>query len=243
MRERLFVFWKAKQVSEINWQQIRADYEAGMSLRALQAKYGVSKSAIGERKFKERWDSPGRTPNRTESRTAPTVRPTQNENPTPQKEEGLSTKDRQRLFLEAYAVHANIMLSARAAGIHRSTVYDWQEHDEDFAFAFNLAKEDAKDTLKAEIFRRAKEGWEEPVYQFGQYAGTVRKYSDTLLIFHAKMLMPEYRDKSTVDVNANVNTHVSGALTLTRGDLRQLSDEELAQVKALLAAAKARKEG
>ncbi len=227
MRERLFVFWKAKQVSEINWQQIRADYEAGMSLRALQAKYGVSKSAIGERKFKERWDSPGRTPNRTESRTAPTVRPTQNENPTPQKEEGLSTKDRQRLFLEAYAVHANIMLSARAAGIHRSTVYDWQEHDEDFAFAFNLAKE----------------GWEEPVYQFGQYAGTVRKYSDTLLIFHAKMLMPEYRDKSTVDVNANVNTHVSGALTLTRGDLRQLSDEELAQVKALLAAAKARKEG
>jgi len=226
-------------VSDTNWTAIRADYEAGLSLRALQAKYGVSKSVIGERKHKEQWDGPARTKSRTETRTSPPVRPVANENPTPQKE-GLSTKDRQRLFLDAYAVHANIKLSAEAAGIHRSTVYDWQEHDEDFAFAFNLAKEDARDTLRAEIFRRAKEGWDEPVYQFGQYAGTVRKYSDTLLIFHAKMLMPEYRDKSTVDVNANVNTHVSGALTLTKDDLRALTDEELAKVRALLANAKAR---
>ncbi len=44
-------------MSDINWTAIRADYEAGASLRALAGKYGVSKSVIGERKFKEQWDT------------------------------------------------------------------------------------------------------------------------------------------------------------------------------------------
>src|SRR5258708_7906905 len=38
-----------------DWQAIRADYESGQSLRSLAAKYDVSKSTIGERKFKEQW--------------------------------------------------------------------------------------------------------------------------------------------------------------------------------------------
>jgi AraC-like DNA-binding protein len=40
---------------QVDWQAIRADYESGVSLRQLAATYGVSKSAIGERKFKEKW--------------------------------------------------------------------------------------------------------------------------------------------------------------------------------------------
>lgn len=192
-------------MSETNWIQIRADYESGLSLRKLEAKYGISKSVIGERKFTEQWDKPqGRTVNRTKSsgqRVADNVEAAISANSTPKKD--LSTKDRQRLFLEAYAEHANVKVAAEDAGIHRSTVYEWLEHDQDFSFAYNLAKEDAKDTLRAEIYRRAKEGWEEPVYQLGYLAGTVQKYSDTLLIFHAKMLMPEYRDKQQVDVTTH----------------------------------------
>ncbi len=121
------------------------------------------------------------------------------------KKKRLSTKARQKLFLEAYAEHANVLLAARAAGIHRTTVYKWQEHDTDFDFAFNQAKEDAKDTLRAEIYRRAVEGWDEPVYQLGKYRGVVRKYDSTLLIFQAKMMMPEYRDKQSVDVTTNTS--------------------------------------
>ncbi len=50
-------------MSDVNWSAIRADYEAGgTSLRQLASKYGVSKTVIGERKFKEQWDNPkGRT--------------------------------------------------------------------------------------------------------------------------------------------------------------------------------------
>ena len=120
----------------------------------------------------------------------------------------LSTKARQKLFLEAFAEHANVLLAARPAGINRTTAYTWLEHDEDFSFAFNQAKEDARDTLRAEIYRRALEGWDEDVYQLGKYAGTVHKYDTTLLIFHTKMMIPEYRDKQSVDLTTtNTNTN------------------------------------
>src|SRR6266699_5430000 len=112
----------------------------------------------------------------------------------------LSTKARQKLFLEAYAEQCNVLLAARSAGINRVTVYRWLEHDEDFSFAYNQAKEDAKDTLRAEIYRRGHDGWNESVYEMGVLTRTVRKYSDTLLIFHAKMLMPEYREKQSLEV-------------------------------------------
>lgn len=183
---------------DIDWNAIRSDYERGASLRALEAKYGVSKSAIGKVKHREQWTEWTGTRGQVDTHHAEHVAH-------PTLEKNLSTKDRQRLFLEAYAKHANILVSARAAGIHRSTVYDWQEHDQDFSFAFNLAKEDAKDVLREEIYKRGKEGWNEEVYQFGLLAGTVHKYSDTLLIFHAKALMPEYRDKQSIDMTTNTS--------------------------------------
>lgn len=217
-------------MSEIDWTAIRNEYEAGASLRALAAKHGVSKSLIGKRKFQEKW-----TEKRIVARGQQRVNRTQagiSEVSTPQKNE-LSTKDRQRLFLEEFAKHANVMLAAKAAGIHRSTVYVWLENDEDFSFAYNQAKEDAKDVLRAEIYRRAKEGWDEPVYQMGYYAGNVRKYSDTLLIFHSKALMPEYREKSTVDVNANV----TGTIGHVR-KLHALTDDELEALERLAEKAK-----
>jgi hypothetical protein len=124
-------------------------------------------------------------------------------NPTPKKRR--DTKETQRLFLEAYSQHANVMLSARVAKVNRSTIYEWLEHDQDFSFAYNQAKEDAKDTLRAEIYRRGVEGWDEAVYQLAKFAGDVRKYDTTLLIFHAKMMMSEYRDKPPVDPSSQTS--------------------------------------
>jgi len=205
--------------NEKDWKSIQSDYESGLSLRHLAAKYGVSKSTIERHAKMGQWDG---TAGRRDTPQAPS-----DENPTPQKEVS-STKESKRLFLEAYAEHANVMLAAKAADIHRSTVYDWQEHDQDFSFAFNLAREDAKDILRAEIYRRAKEGWDEPLVSAGMRLGRVRKYSDTLLIFHSKMLMPEYRDKHQVEVSG------PGGAPIQVQHLQQLTNEELDALERLV---------
>ena len=180
-------------MSNIDWSAIRADYEGGMSLRPLAAKYGVSKSTIERHAKMGQWDNQvgQRDIQQAQIDTNPTVI-----------KKNLSTKDVQRLFLDAFSEHANVLMAARAAGIHRSTVYDWLEHDQDFSFVFNQAKEAAKDVLRAEIYRRGKEGWDEPVFQQGKFVDTVRKFDSTLLMFHAKMMMPEYREKQSLEVTS-----------------------------------------
>ena len=224
-------------MSDVNWSAIRADYEAGgTSLRQLASKYGVSKTVIGERKFKEQWDNPkGRTAD-SGQRTADTPQAEISHISTHEKGPmtDVQRTNAQRIFLEAYAQQANVMVAAKAASIDRKTVYNWLEHDEEFSLAYHQAKEDAKDTLRAEIFKRAHDGWDEEVYQLGNFAGTVHKYSDTLLIFHAKMLMPEYREKSQVDINAQVQHHPSGAYA-------HLSNEELDELERLWQVAEERR--
>lgn len=152
-------------------------------------------------------------------------------NSTPQK--GFSKEARQRLFLKAFAEHANVGLAAQAAHINRTTVYTWLEHDEAFSFAFNQAKEDARDVLRAEIYRRAKEGWDEPVWGAKGLKGTVRKYSDTLLIFHAKAMMPEYREKSQVDVNT-YGGDMAAFRDLVLASLAEYPEAKVAVAEALM---------
>jgi len=102
-------------------------------------------------------------------------------------------------FLDEFAQHGNVSAAARVAGVGRSTVYQWQEHDEDFVAQYRLAELKARDAVDEEIHRRGVLGWNEPVYQGGKKVGTIRKFSDTLLIFLAKGMMPEkYRERLDV---------------------------------------------
>ena len=109
-------------------------------------------------------------------------------------------------FIAHYARYGNVGTACDKAAISRTTFYRWQEHDETFGFAYEQAKADYCDTLRHEIRRRAHDGVLKPVYQRGEKVGSIREYSDTLLIFEAKARMPEYRDK--VDIT-------SGGKTLT----------------------------
>jgi hypothetical protein len=144
----------------------------------------------------------------------------------------------QLLFLESFAHNANVLLSAKSAQVNRGTIYKWLEHDENFSILYHQAELDANDVLRAEIDRRGREGWQEDIYQLGKYCGQATKYSDTLLIFLAKARMPEFRDKSQVDVNAQVSTTTqAGSLTL---DMRNATSEELQQLKQLALSMKAR---
>ncbi len=116
-----------------------------------------------------------------------------------------------RAFLAAFRETGNVCLACKAANVGRSSHYRWLEKDSEYRAAFDQAKEDATDVLEAEAFRRAVEGVEEPTGWYkGKPGGTVRKYSDVLLIFLLKSLMPDrYRERVDVrgvlahlDVNA-----------------------------------------
>lgn len=99
--------------------------------------------------------------------------------------------------------------AAREVGIHRDTHYEWVKQDPKYAAEVEHAMESAIDLLEAEAKRRAYEGVEEPVYQGGKQVGTIRKYSDTLLIFLMKGARPEkYRDRQQIEQT------VSGSVTL-----------------------------
>jgi len=109
-----------------------------------------------------------------------------------------------------------------------------QEKDETFSFRFKQAQALYDESLRDEINRRAKEGWLEPLVSAGQRLGTVRKYSDTLLIFHSKMRMPEYREKTQVDMTATVN-HQGNALAEI---IHLLTPEQRTQLKTWIETAK-----
>ena len=102
----------------------------------------------------------------------------------------------QDTFIEVLAATGNVSEAARAAGVGRRRPYKWKEADPGFADRWADAREEAADALEGEARRRAADGVEEPVFYRGEVCGTVRRYSDTLLIFLLKGLRPDkYRER------------------------------------------------
>lgn len=104
-----------------------------------------------------------------------------------------------KLFLDAFREVGIIKSAAKVAGVARSTVYRWQEEDDQFAAAFREAEIEATETMEAEAFRRAVLGIDKPIYHQGVKVDTVKEYSDTLLIFTLKARAPEkYRERHDI---------------------------------------------
>ena len=105
-----------------------------------------------------------------------------------------------RAYFAALAKTGNRTQAAAAAKIDRSTPAKYLEDNpglkEKFAAATAEAIDAAADLLEQEARRRAEEGVLEPVYQGGKKVGTIRRYSDTLLIFLLNGARPEkYRHR------------------------------------------------
>lgn len=124
------------------------------------------------------------------------------------------TDQRKATFLAELGRHGILMRAARAASPHSTTgaattFVEARRRDPEFAAAWDMAMEDARAEVEHEIYRRAQEGIEEPIYG-GKYresvVGTVRRYSDRLLELRARALLPAYRDATSINVNRRV-TH------------------------------------
>ena len=127
----------------------------------------------------------------------------------------IRTPEKRAAFLSALADCGNVADAARQAGIARNALYLWKRDDSDFAAEWEAALIAGGETLEEEAVRRARDGWDEPVWYQGQQVGTVRRYSDTLLIFLLKGLMPEkYGERQKIEHSGAVD--IAGALEAAR---------------------------
>lgn len=89
------------------------------------------------------------------------------------------------------------------AGVHRSTMIQWRKDHKLFDSLMEAIQEEMIDTLRAEAYRRAVVGVDEPLVHQGVKTGdTVKKYSDGLLQFTLMGYDAKFRAK---DVNMNVS--------------------------------------
>lgn len=105
-------------------------------------------------------------------------------------------------FLELLADGCTVTKAARQIGMTRQGLYKARGEDEAFAAAWADAEEQGTDTLEDEAIRRARDGFDKPVFQGGQQVGVVREHSDTLLIFMLKARRPEkFKDRVANEVS------------------------------------------
>ena len=126
---------------------------------------------------------------------------------------------RQRTFLVAYSECGSLNKSYEITGISSTSHYHWMHTDSNYVQAFTEARRITGHKLEAEAIRRAYEGWDEPVYQGGKLAGVTRKYSDTLMIFMLKGLLPDIHREKFVELNNSgpLQINIGGGSTLPDG--------------------------
>ncbi len=134
------------------------------------------------------------------------------------------------LFLQALRECGSTYPACVVANVSRSFITESvRDNIDGFRDRYREVQQDINDRVEAEIVRRGVEGWEEPVFQGGKQVGTIRKFSDQLLIFYAKARMPErYRDKYE---GANLIAGDQYTINMVRNDvlnvISQLPEEEL----------------
>lgn len=106
-----------------------------------------------------------------------------------------TVKKKQADFLAAFAKVGNITGAAKEAKVDRRVHYEWLE-DPAYAEQFDALGPLVLNILEDEAHRRAVDGVDKPVWQGGKKMGTVKEYSDTLMIVLLKARAPEkYKDR------------------------------------------------
>jgi hypothetical protein len=117
------------------------------------------------------------------------------------------TAERQQQFLQYIAETGNVSRSIKLVGTSPARVYTLRQNDPAFREAWEEAEEIAADRLEQEAWRRAVEGFEEPVVSAGKLvrdedgnAVMIRRYSDVLLIRLLQAHRPQKFDRRVAPV-------------------------------------------
>jgi hypothetical protein len=131
-------------------------------------------------------------------------------------------------FINSLRRLGNVSRACKAGGVGRETVYAHRKADEAFSARWADALEESADWLEREAWRRAVKGLDKPVFQQGRRVGTVREYSDALLVQLLKANRPEkFRENAKIE-------HAGLIRTSDTRDLSRLSLAELSTLEAIL---------
>ena len=133
----------------------------------------------------------------------------------------INDPDRKARFVEQLAINFRIREACEAIGICYATYGNAKAKDPEFADAVEDARERYKELIEKTIHDRAIVGWEDPVFFQGEQVGTVRKYSDRLLLEKAKRHIPEYQSKTKVEQTVT-HSGTIGLEHLTKEDRHEL---------------------
>lgn len=110
-------------------------------------------------------------------------------------------RDWRPAFLADLQSNGIVSHAAIAAGIDKKTAYNEYHRNKEFASDWDEAVETATDTLEKEAIRRARDGTDEPVYYQGEKVGTVKRYSDALLMFLLRANRSKFRNDAKPEDN------------------------------------------
>lgn len=114
-------------------------------------------------------------------------------------------------ILELIEEYGTIGKAAKMFGVALATLHRARKEDPHFERDIQQALQLHRDKIDLEVYKRAMEGWDEPVYFQGQVVGYVKKKSDKLLQFYAKRHIKEYRES---DSSGSINVNAGGVLVL-----------------------------
>lgn len=120
-------------------------------------------------------------------------------------------------FLSVLSECGSIKRACDASGIYQNSAYHAKKRNPEFSQKWDEAIVKASDDIEQEIRRRGLKGVKEDVYYQGQVVGQRIAYSDNLLMFYAKGLMPEkYRDRISADINSKVSVDLDSVILQAR---------------------------
>ena len=140
------------------------------------------------------------------------------------KKDARSKRKKQTDFIVKLSEFVSVSRACRLAKIPRATIFRWLNNDIAFKKQYANACEAALQRLEDEAVRRGFEGLLKPVYYQGKKIGTIREFSDTLLMALLKAKAPaRYRDRAKAIDAVGVGEAVAPTYTVIKWGDKEIS--------------------
>lgn len=170
-----------------------------------------------------------------EKRTKEFYAPLTSKKPQKKRDPYVFTVKLQAEFCKHLAILGRFTHAARAVGVGNNTVRFHEKNNPDFNEKVIDAQQEYRDRIAAEVYRRAVEGWDEPIIggkDKDKVVCLVRKYSDRLLEMEAKRVDPGYREKQTLNVGQQGGVIVINASPVDADEWRDKYNKQVVDVSS-----------